>query len=121
MNILRQVGHQGDTQWYAVDGVPSNAKKIQKQFIAASERTGNVHALSGKYDMYEVDNGHVIECYEDCVLNHTGKDLLEGNWDTAIELPKRDHRSSVIPKGTYFVGIQQKFDPLSGHRQRMTD
>lgn len=121
MKVLKQIGHQGDTQWFAVDSVPSNAIKVEKQFIAASERTGNVHALVGKYDMYEVAGGHVIECHENCVLNHTGKDLLDGNWDSAIELPVRDHRSSVIGKGVYFVGIQQRFDPLAGAKKRMID
>ncbi len=51
--ILEQTGHQGDTQWYLIDKLPSGAKKTSKQFIAASEQTGNVHALSGNYDMYE--------------------------------------------------------------------
>lgn len=122
MKIGNQLGHQGDTQWYTVnDGVPSNAKKVQKQFIAASERTGNVHALSGNYDMYEVENGHIIECHDTCVLNHTANEALNGNWDKAVELPVRDHRSSEIQKGVYFVGIQQRFDPLAGHKKRVID
>lgn len=121
MKILESVGHQGDTQWFKASAIPSDAKKVEKQFIAASERSGNVHALTGSYDMYEVDGGHVIECYGTCVLNHTGKESLEGNWDKSVELPVRDHRSSEITKGIYFVGIQQRFDPLSASKKRVID
>ena len=121
MKIVNQVGHQGDTQWFKVDCVPADAKKIEKQFIAASERSGNVHALSGNYTMYEVPNGHILECHDDCVLNHTGKADLEGNWNKPVELTPRDHRSSVVTKGVYFVGIQQRFDPLAGHKKRTLD
>lgn len=121
MKVLTQLGHQGDTQWFSVDSIPADAKKVEKQFIAASERTGNVHALTGSYEMYEIEGGHVIECLGECVLNHTSKDSLAGNWDRAVELPVRDHRSSVIPKGIYFVGIQQRFDPLAGLKKRVID
>lgn len=121
MNFKSQLGHQGDTQWFGVDKIPTDAKKVDKQFIAASERTGNVHALSGNYDMYEIAGGHIMECHDTCVLNHTSNESLKGNWDKAVELQQRDHRSSTIEKGIYFVGIQQRFDPLAGHKKRVID
>jgi hypothetical protein len=122
MKILQQTGHQGDTQWYLVDSIPSNAKKIEKQFLAASEKSGNVHALSGNYDLYEVEDGFVIEAHEDCMLNHTAKELLnENTWSKPVELAPRDHRSSVIKKGVYYVGIQRRFNPLSKMMERVKD
>lgn len=116
--------HQGDTQWFQINSIPKGAKKVEKQFIAHSERSGSVHALFGNYDMYEVEDGFVVEAHEDCILNHSLKALIEGTGVTLSEakvLPKKDHRHSVIPKGIHFVGIQQRFDPLSGVKQKVRD
>ncbi len=122
MKIISQVGHQGDTQWYKIDAVPETAVRVEKQFIAKSERTGNVHALSGKYEMYEYENGHVIDIQEDCVLNHTAINLLNGEtWNNPVVLPKRDHNPSIIKKGVYYVGIQRRFNPLSKAMEKVKD
>jgi hypothetical protein len=122
MKILSQVGHQGDTQWYRIDRIPETAKRVEKQFIAKSERTGNVHALSGKYTMYEHEDGYVIDVLEDCVLNHTEINLLNGEtWDVPVVLPKRDHNPSTIEKGVYYVGIQRSFNPLSKSMEKVRD
>jgi len=116
--------HQGDVQFFEIESVPKNAKKVEKQFIAASEKTGSVHALFGDYDMYEVQDGFVIDAKEECILNHSLKELLEGTGVSLSEakvLPKKDHRHSIIPKGVHFVGIQQRFDPLAGTKQKVKD
>jgi hypothetical protein len=116
--------HQGDTQWFGITKVPKNAKKIEKQFVAASERSGSFHALFGNYDMYEVENGFVIDAKEDCILNHSLKKDLEGSGVSLSEskvLPKKDHRHTNVPKGIYFVGIQQRFDPLDNMKRRVID
>lgn len=111
-----------DTQWFAIDGVPSEAKPLNKQFIAASEKTGHVHALSGNYEMFEVEDGFVIDVKDECILNHTSKNLLnEENWNNPVELPAKDHNSSKIGKGVYFVGIQRRFNPLSKFMEKVTD
>ena len=122
MKILSQIGHQGDTQWFTIDKLPKECKKLTKQFLAASEKSGNVHALSGNYDMYEFDEGFVIDAKEDCVLNHTGINFLnEQTWEKPVELPMRDHRSSIIQKGLYFVGIQRRFNPLKKMMEKTKD
>ena len=61
MKFKNQNFHQGDTQWFSIENLPSDCKKIEKQFIAASERSGSFHALFGEYDMYEYKNGEWIE------------------------------------------------------------
>jgi hypothetical protein len=122
MEILKQIGHQGDTQWYGINSIPQSAKLLKKQFIAASEISGNVHALSGNYDMYEYEDGFVIDVKEDSILNHTDKNLLdENNWNTPVKLSPRDHNPSTIEKGIYFVGIQRKFNPLSKFMEKVKD
>lgn len=116
--------HQGDTQWFGLEEIPSNAKKIEKQFIAASEQSGSFHALHGKYDMYEVEDGFVVDVKEECILNHSLQSELEKmgvTLDAAKVLPKKDHRHSVVEKGIYYVSVQQRFNPLSAIRERVKD
>lgn len=122
MEFTGKAQHQGDTQWFEIKEIPKNVKKVEKQFVAASERSGSFHALFGNYDMYETEGGHVIEAYEDCVINHSLKEHLIGeSFENAKVLPKKDHRHSILPKGIHFVGIQQRFDPLEGIKKRVID
>lgn len=116
--------HQGDTQWFGLDSIPSNAKKIEKRFVAASERSGSYHALHGNYDMYEVEDGFIVDVKDDCILNHSLQSELEKmgvTLDEAKVLPKKDHRHTIVEKGIYFVGIQQRFNPLSAIKERVKD
>lgn len=124
MKNLKQFSHQGDTQWFSIGKIPANAKKVEKQFIAASERSGSFHALFGDYDMYEIEDGFVIDAKEDCVLNHSLESELKGTGVSLSEakiLKKKDHRHSVIPKGKYVVGIQNRFDPMDNIKKRVID
>jgi hypothetical protein len=111
-----------DVQFYLVDCIPQNAIKVERQFIAASERSGSFHALFGNYDQYEVDGGFVLDVKEECVLNHSLQQHLVGKSlaDSKV-LPKKDHRHSVIKPGVYYVGIQNRHDPLSGMKKRVID
>ena len=123
MEVINQFGHQGDTQWFELGSVPAGAKLVQKQFIAASERSGSFHALFGKYNQYEVDGGIVVETLDECVLNHSLKEHL-GNcsMDNARVLPKKDHRHAIIPAGkVFFVGIHRRADPLTAGFKRVID
>jgi hypothetical protein len=124
MNFTGKNQHQGDTQWFELKELPKGLKKIEKQFVAASERSGSFHALFGNYDMYEAEGGFVVNCKEDCVLNHSLESLLKGTGVSLSEakvLPKKDHRHTIIPKGIHFVGIQQRFDPLANIKKRVID
>lgn len=122
MKIIKQVAHQGDTQFFLIDKVPANAVKTDKQFLAESERSGSLHALFGNYEQYEVEGGFVLDVKEECILNHSLKEHLKGiTMDEVKVLPKKDHRHTLIPPGIYFTGIQQRFDPLAGMKKRVID
>ena len=121
MKIIEITGHQGDTQWARIDAIPTSAKLIDKSFIAKSERTGSVHALSGNYKMYEYEESFAIECLEDCVLNHTYEKFVKAEMNSAKILPPKDHRHSIIKKGLYLVGIQNRFDPLEATKKKVVD
>lgn len=116
--------HQGDTQWFEIAEVPKNAKKIEKRFVAASERSGSFHALHGNYSMYEVNGGFVVDVHEECILNHSLRKDLEGTgvtMDNPVVLPKKDHRHTVVSPGIYFTGIQRRFDPLENAWENTSD
>jgi hypothetical protein len=124
LNFTGNSQHQGDTQWFELSEIPANAKKVEKQFVAASEQSGSFHALFGNYDMYEVEEGFIIDAKEDCIINHSLKEVLEGagiSMEEAKVLPKKDHRHSTLTKGIHFVGIQQRFDPLEGIKKVVRD
>ena len=125
MKILRQVGHQGDTQWFAIDQIPEDAQLTEKQFIAESERSGSMHALFGNYDMYTVEgkDGYIIDVKEECILTHSLQSELDkvADMDEAKVLPKKDHRHATIAPGKYFVGVQNRFDPMAGFREKVQD
>ena len=115
--------HQGDVQIFSIDSIPSNAKKKPKTFFAKSEKSGHCHALCGDYDLYEVENGHIIAVGCDgATLNHTGiQELTEEYWDKNQVKKVADHKPTIIPQGIYFVGIQRKADPFSGVFNRVID
>lgn len=122
MKILKQIGHQGDVQFYSIDKLPENAVKVNKQFIAASERTGHVHALSGNYDMYQYGENFVIDVKEDSFLNHTQiSELNEETWAVPKVLPEQDHKPSTIKRGKYFVGVQRRFNPQEKFMEKVKD
>jgi len=124
MKITSQFAHQGDTQFFKLASIPYGAVKVEKQYIAASERSGSFHALFGNYDMYEVKDGFVIDAKEDCILNHSLEKELKGTGVSLSEakvLEKKDHRHTVLPAGVYVVGIQNRFDPMENIKKRVID
>lgn len=124
MKFTGKSQHQGDSQFFEITSIPKEAKKIEKQYVAASERSGSFHAVFGDYDMYAVEDGFVIDAKEDCIINHSLESVLKGTGvtlDKAKVLEKKDHRHSILPKGIHFVGIQQRFDPLAGIKKRVID
>jgi hypothetical protein len=125
LNFSNVSFHQGDVQFFGLTELPSDVKKVQKQFIAASERSGSFHALFGNYDIYEYpDGGFLIEAHDECILNHSLQSELSGSgvsMDTAVITPKKDHRHTIVPPGKYYAGIQTRFDPLENMKKRVID
>ena len=123
MEFTNFQAHQGDVQIFGVKKIPKGAKKLKKQFIAASEKSGHAHALCGDYEMYEVEEGFIIRVGTDGVtLNHTGmQNLTPEYWDKNQALPVADHNPTTLPEGTYLVGIQQRVDPFEGTWKAVKD
>ena len=118
-------GHQGDVQVFSINEIPSEAKKIEKTFIAKSEKSGHAHALCGDYELYELPEGkgHVIQVGSDgCTLNHTAyQNLTTEYWDQNKALTIADHKPSFFTKGTYFIGIQKRKKHFSKVWEKVID
>lgn len=114
--------HQGDVQMYETT-LPEGAKKIEKTFFAKSEKSGHAHALCGDYETYEHEGKRFVVVGSDgATLNHTGyQNLTPEYWNKNQVLPVADHKPTIIPAGTYFVGIQQEFDPYGQFKKNTLD
>ena len=114
---------QGDVQTIQLESLPEGLKLLEKkQFLAASERSGSMHALFGNYKQYEVEGGIILDCAEDCIMNHSLTSHLNGlSLDQVRELPKKDHEAIMLPKGVHFVSIQPRFDPMAGFKVPVKD
>lgn len=123
MKFTNKNFHQGDVQVFGISEIPKEAKPLPKQFIAKSEKSGHCHALCGDYEMFEVENGHVVAVGSDgATMNHTRhENLTQEYWDKNEALQVADHKPTSIPKGIYFVGIQRKADPFAGVFNRVID
>lgn len=118
-------GHQGDVQIFSLNEIPKEAKKIEKTFIAKSEKSGHAHALCGDYEIYELpeQKGHIIKVGSDgCTLNHTGyANLTPEYWDKNKVMPVADHKPTMLKQGTYFIGIQKRKKHFSKVWEKVRD
>jgi len=124
MKITKQfAGHQGDVQIFSIDAIPSDAKKVEKTFIAKSEKSGHAHALCGEYDLYEVPNGFVVKVGTDgCTLNHTAyQNLTPEYWSKNKALSVADHKPTTLSEGLYFIGIQKRKKHFSKVWEKVQD
>lgn len=122
MKFTNNTYRQGDVQIFQLEALPEGIKPVEKQFLAASERSGSMHALFGNYKQYEVEGGIILDCAEDCIMNHSLTSHLQGlTMDQVRELPKKDHDAIMLPKGVHFVGIQPRFDPMAGFKVPVKD
>lgn len=118
--------HHGDCQLFGIEKLPQGVKKIDKRFIAASEKSGHVHVLCGDYEMYEkhgVDGTFVVVGTDGCTLNHTGIKQLTPevmNRNQATEIA--DHKPNFYTSGTtLFIGIQKRKKHFSRVWEKVLD
>ena len=117
--------HQGDVQFFSVDSIPASAKKVEKNFIAKSERSGHAHAACGNYELYEMENGEgfYMKVGEGgAALNHSPYALLTSSyWDKLDVTKHADHTPTFIPEGTYAIGIHRRKEQFSNRATNVRD
>jgi hypothetical protein len=117
--------HQGDIEIFSINSLPDGIKKIDKTFIAKSEKSGHCHAMCGDYELYELadNNGFVIEVGTDgCTLNHTRvENLTPKYWNKNQITEIADHKPTILEKGLYFIGIQKRKKHFSKLWEKVKD
>lgn len=100
-----------------------NKRTRRKKFFAKSEKTLHCHAMCGDYDLYEVEDGFVIDVGDEgCILHHTQiSNLNDEYWDKKQKTPIADHKPSTFNKGIYYVGIQKRKKHFSKTWERVID
>lgn len=125
MNFTENNKHQGDCQFFGIESIPTTAKKIKKNFIAKSERSGHAHAMCGDYEMFEdkdVDGFFIKVGTDGATLNHTGaQNLTPEYWDKNKVLPIADHKPTIFKQGIYYVGIQKRKKHFSKVWEKVVD
>jgi hypothetical protein len=122
-NKKRIKGHAGDVQFKMIDQLPENVKKIENTPLAYGETSGHIHILTGDVQLFEADNKRfAIVGNKQARLQH----VLEGNlkpfcMTETKELPIADHRSILLPPGTYEFGIQKQFNPFEKVFEQVRD
>lgn len=117
-------GHQGDVQFKMISKLPAEAKPIENTPLAYGEISGHVHILTGDVQLLEADNKRfAVVGKGQARLQH----VLEGNLKGAScmtevkELPVADHKSILLPPGTYEFGIQKQYNPFDKIFEQVQD
>ncbi len=118
--------HHGDTQLFELNELPKGCVKIEKRFIAASEKSGHCHVMCGDYEMFTKEgvDGFFIKVGTDgCTLNHSGiqtltPEIMHKNQATKIA----DHKPNFYsPNTLLYVGIQKRKKHFSKIWEKVKD
>jgi hypothetical protein len=116
-------GHHGDVQFSMVSKIPKGAKRVENKPLAYGETSAHVHVLTGQVEMFEIEGKtYAVVGNDGARLQH----VMENNLTPACmtetkELPIADHKSILLPAGTYEFGIQKQFNPFEKVFEQVTD
>lgn len=117
-------GMQGDVQFKQLISLPLNAKRVENKPLAYGEISGHVHVLTGKdVDFFEMDGiTYAVIGNDGARLQHVLENNVRPDCLTKVEeLPVADHKSILLPPGTYEFGIQKQFNPYSKLFEKVQD
>ena len=105
--------HQGDVQIKMIDRLPDNATKVENKPLAYGEISGHVHILTGDVNLFEMKGKtYAVIGNDGGRMQHVLENKLMPKCMTEVqELPVADHKSILLPSGTYEIGIQKQFNP----------
>jgi hypothetical protein len=116
-------GHAGDVQFKMIDKLPANAIKAENKPLAYGEVSGHVHILTGSVDLFEMEGKTFAVVGNDGArLQHVMEHNLKPSCMTETkELPVADHKSILLPPGTYEIGIHKQYDPYKKIFEKVVD
>jgi hypothetical protein len=116
-------GHQGDVQFKMIDRLPINAIMVNNKPLAYGEISGHVHVLTGDVNLFELSGKtYAVVGNDGGRMQHVMENNITPNCMTEIrELPIADHKSILLPPGTYEIGIQKQYNPYEKVFERVMD
>lgn len=116
-------GHHGDVQFKMICELPQGAIKIGNKPLAYGEVSGHVHILTGKVDLFEIEGKtFAVVGSDEARLQHVMENNFTPDCMTEVkELPIADHKSILLPPGTYEFGIQKQFNPFAKVFEKVQD
>jgi len=114
---MKNIYGHGDVIIKEVEGIPEGAKKKEYtqgfSVLAYGEISGHAHCLEGtKTELYETEGVVYLRCLEDVELKHQKLDGSQA---------KDAHKTIVLPKHDYQVGIVKEFDYFTGESRNVAD
>jgi len=96
----KMIYRQGDVLLRKTDK-KVQGRKLNHCILAWGEVTGHKHQIKAYGSLYQTDNGMLLECLQDTVLEH------------------EEHAPIPLEKGVYEVIQQREFDIVEGIKQVM--
>jgi hypothetical protein len=116
-------GHHGDVQFKMVESLPQNAIKTNNKPLAYGEVSGHVHVLTGDVELFEIEGKtYAVVGNDGARMQHVMEHLITTKCMTEVkELPMCDHKSILLPSGTYEIGIQKQYNPYEKVFEQVVD
>lgn len=118
-------GHQGDVQIKQIDILPENLKPIKDQVIVdGSIGSGsNIHVVTGDVKLFKDDEfTYMVVGTKKVRLQHIKiQRLSKLQLESTKELLRADHKSILLSKGIYMIGIHKRFNPYKKVFEQLID
>jgi ATP-dependent protease HslVU (ClpYQ) peptidase subunit len=117
-------GHNGDVQFFSIDKLPDNIKKVENCPVALGESHNHAHIVTGDCELYQDEESFYVKTGKGkSFAQHTFESLLtketytkEETVEVADHLPKE-----LLPNTIYKIGIHKKYNPYQKIWDRVKD
>jgi hypothetical protein len=116
-------GHHGDVQIKEIESLPAGADPKPNSPLAYGEVSGHIHILTGDVHLFEHEGRtYAVVGNEGGRMQHVMENNVTPECMTEVkELPVADHKSILLPPGTYEFGIQKQFNPFEKTFEKVMD
>lgn len=107
---------QGDVDIREIKSIPKSAKLLDTKTVMYGEQTGHHHTFNGQVLVYAPTENDTIPVRDETVLVQK---YVKVTKDT--KLIHQEHKTQVIPKGTYAILQEREWDVLENQIMRVID